>query len=134
MRAPPWGTPAPPCWHSWIAGDTCRPATTAEAGSYFGYVLSDGTVAPCLFTQRQVEQGNGRKHGFLRAFHEAASPTGPGCSCVPTYEVNRMLAFDPNVLWNASAPPCGARRGKQVAPEKMPRNAATANAAECRNF
>jgi MoaA/NifB/PqqE/SkfB family radical SAM enzyme len=72
-----------------------------QAGSYFGYVLSDGTVAPCIFTQRQVEQGNGRKYGFLKAFHEAAAPTGPGCSCVPSYEVNRMLALDPAVLWNA---------------------------------
>jgi MoaA/NifB/PqqE/SkfB family radical SAM enzyme len=72
-----------------------------QAGSYFGYVLSDGTVAPCLLTQRQVEQGNGRKYGFLRAFQEASSPAGPGCSCVPSYEVNRMLALDPSVLWNA---------------------------------
>jgi MoaA/NifB/PqqE/SkfB family radical SAM enzyme len=71
------------------------------AGRYYAYVLSDGTVAPCLLTQWQQDRGNGRKLGFLRAFHEMAPPTGPGCACVPIHEVNRMLDFDMRVLWNA---------------------------------
>jgi MoaA/NifB/PqqE/SkfB family radical SAM enzyme len=71
------------------------------AGRYYAYVLSDGTVAPCLLTQWQQDRGNGRKLGFLRAFHEMAGPTGPGCACVPIHEVNRMLDFDMRVLWNA---------------------------------
>ena len=71
------------------------------AGTYFAYVLSDGTVSHCLFTQGQVPQGNGRERGFLRAFQELHAPEGPGCSCVPSHEVNRMLDFDPRVLRNA---------------------------------
>jgi MoaA/NifB/PqqE/SkfB family radical SAM enzyme len=74
-----------------------------HAGRYYGYVLSDGTVAPCLFTQGQVPRGNGRERGFLRAFHEIAAPEGPGCSCVPTHEVNRILDFDAGVLFDALA-------------------------------
>jgi MoaA/NifB/PqqE/SkfB family radical SAM enzyme len=71
------------------------------AGSYYGYVLSDGTVAPCLLTQWQVEKANGRKGGFLRAFEEGARPTGPGCACLPTHEVNHVLGFDLRALWHA---------------------------------
>ncbi len=61
------------------------------AGQYYGYVLSDGTVAPCLLTQGQVEPGNGRREGFARAFERLAAPTGPGCACVPTHAVNQVL-------------------------------------------
>jgi MoaA/NifB/PqqE/SkfB family radical SAM enzyme len=71
------------------------------AGQYYGYVLSDGTVAPCLLTQWQPEQGNGRKHGYARAFEEMAAPEGPGCSCVPTHQVNQVLDFQLGVLWDA---------------------------------
>lgn len=71
------------------------------AGTYFAYVLSDGTVSHCIFTQSQVPQGNGKDRGFLRAFQELHAPEGPGCSCVPSHEVNRMLDFDPSVLKNA---------------------------------
>lgn len=72
-----------------------------HAGSYYGYVFSDGTVAPCLLTQAQAERGNGRKHGFVEAFQSLAPPQGPGCSCVPTHEVNRILDFDLRVLFGA---------------------------------
>jgi MoaA/NifB/PqqE/SkfB family radical SAM enzyme len=71
------------------------------AGQYYGYVFSDGTIAPCLFTQWQQEQQNGKKHGYLRAFHDMKAPEGPGCGCVPIHEVNRVLDFDLRVLWNA---------------------------------
>jgi MoaA/NifB/PqqE/SkfB family radical SAM enzyme len=71
------------------------------AGLYYGYVLSDGTVAPCLLTQWQQEKGNGRRHGYLKAFNELRAPQGPGCSCVPTHEVNHVLGFDPAALWHA---------------------------------
>jgi MoaA/NifB/PqqE/SkfB family radical SAM enzyme len=71
------------------------------AGTYFAYVFSDGTVSHCLFTAGQVPLGNGRARGYLRAFEELAAPEGPGCSCVPSHEVNRMLDFDPRVLRNA---------------------------------
>lgn len=71
------------------------------AGRYFGYVLSDGTVAPCLLTQWQQDRGNGRKHGFLEAFRTMAAPEGPGCACVPIHEVNNILAFDVRVLFDA---------------------------------
>lgn len=71
------------------------------AGRYYAYVLSDGTIAPCLLTQWQQETGNGRRLGFARAFHEMPDPVGPGCSCVPTHEVNRVLSFDVGALWHA---------------------------------
>lgn len=84
--------------------ETDRYLVTCErcyAGSYFGYVFSDGTVSHCLFTQAQAEPGNGRAHGYARAFHDLAAPKGPGCSCVPLHEVNRMLDFDARVLFSA---------------------------------
>lgn len=71
------------------------------AGRYFGYVFSDGTIAPCLLTQWQQELGNGRNQGFLRAFHAMSPPSGPGCACVPIHEVNNILGFDLRVLWDA---------------------------------
>lgn len=71
------------------------------AGRYYGYVLSDGTVAPCLLTQWQQEAGNGRREGFLRAFERLSAPSGPGCACLPTHEVNRVLDLDVRALWHA---------------------------------
>ncbi len=71
------------------------------AGRYYGYVFSDGTVAPCVLTQKQVPAANGRQHGFLRAFQEMALPTGPGCACAPTHEVNQILNFDMGALFEA---------------------------------
>jgi len=79
------------------------------AGQYYGYVLSDGTVAPCLLTQWQQETGNGRKHGYLRAFQQMAAPEGPGCSCVPTHQVNQVLDFRLDVLWDAFGLALGRR-------------------------
>jgi len=86
--------------------------TCAEchAGSYYGYVFSDGTVSHCIFTQAQVEQGNGRRLGYVRAFEELAPPRGPGCSCVPFHEVNRMLDFDLRVIFDALEVALASRR------------------------
>ena len=74
---------------------------TCYAGRYYAYILSDGTIAPCLLTQWQQTVGNGRTQGFVRAFHALREPRGPGCSCVPTHEVNRVLSFDPSAIWHA---------------------------------
>ena len=71
------------------------------AGTYYGYVLSDGTVAPCLLTQWQVPTGNGRRQGYANAFEHLEAPRGPGCACLPTHEVNRILDLDPRALWHA---------------------------------
>lgn len=71
------------------------------AGSYYGYVFSDGTVSHCIFTRAQVPPRNGRDVGYVRAFGELAPPVGPGCSCVPSYEVNRMLDLDARVVFGA---------------------------------
>jgi MoaA/NifB/PqqE/SkfB family radical SAM enzyme len=71
------------------------------AGRYFGYVLSDGTVAPCLLTQWQQERSNGKKYGFLNAFHAMNAPDGPGCACVPIHEVNQILDYKLGVLFEA---------------------------------
>lgn len=72
-----------------------------HAGHYFGYVFSDGTVSHCIFTRSQAERANGRTRGYVAAFEELAPPVGPGCSCVPSYEVNRILDFDLRVLFDA---------------------------------
>lgn len=71
------------------------------AGQYYGYVMSDGTVAPCLLTQWQQTKANGLTRGFARAFQELAQPKGPGCSCVPTHEVNHVFALNLQSLWHA---------------------------------
>ena len=71
------------------------------AGQYYGYVMSDGTVAPCLLTHDQPEVSNGLSKGFARAFQEMDAPQGPGCSCVPTHEVNRVLSLELKALWHA---------------------------------
>ncbi|HEY3498824.1 MAG TPA: radical SAM protein [Polyangiaceae bacterium] len=71
------------------------------AGRYFGYVLSDGTVAPCLLTQWQQERANGKTLGFLEAFETMNPPEGPGCACVPIHEVNQILDFKLGVLFDA---------------------------------
>jgi MoaA/NifB/PqqE/SkfB family radical SAM enzyme len=71
------------------------------AGTYFGYVFSDGTVSHCIFTRAQAERAGGRTHGYVAAFQALAQPVGPGCSCVPSYEVNRILDCDPRVIFSA---------------------------------
>ncbi len=72
-----------------------------HAGRYYGYVFSDGTVSHCIFTRSQVPPRNGRDIGYARAFRDLAPPVGAGCSCVPSYEVNRILDFDARVLFGA---------------------------------
>ena len=57
-------------------------------------MFSDGTVAPCLLVQHQAPARNGYERGYLRAFEELQQPEGPGCSCAPTHEVNKVLDFD----------------------------------------
>ena len=71
------------------------------AGTYFGYVFSDGTVSHCIFTRHQAERAAGRQHGYVAAFEALAAPRGPGCSCVPSYEVNRILDLDVRVIFSA---------------------------------
>jgi MoaA/NifB/PqqE/SkfB family radical SAM enzyme len=78
-----------------LACDSCW------AGTYYGYVFSDGTVSHCLFTRAQAEVGGGRAGGFGRAFAALGPPRGLGCSCVPSYEVNRLLDLDPRLLFSA---------------------------------
>ncbi len=72
-----------------------------QAGRYFGYVFADGTVSHCLLTGAQVERGSGLAHGPAEAFARLPVPAGPGCSCVPYFEVNRLLSLDPRVLSSA---------------------------------
>ncbi len=73
------------------------------AGTYFGYVFSDGTVSHCIFTRHQAEPAGGRQHGYVAAFDALPAPRGPGCSCVPSYEVNRILDLDARVIFSALA-------------------------------
>jgi len=98
------GRPVGNSYESLKSHESRRCLTTCEecfGGTYFGYIFSDGTLSHCIFTQSHVERGNGRKHGFARAFQDLAAPQGPGCSCLPYHEVNRMLSFDVRVLFGA---------------------------------
>jgi MoaA/NifB/PqqE/SkfB family radical SAM enzyme len=80
------------------------------AGSYYGYVFSDGTVSHCIFTHRQVARRNGPEQGYAQAFQALAAPRGDGCSCVPSFEVNRLLHLDPRVVFGALDIALRARR------------------------
>ncbi len=71
------------------------------AGTYHAYVFSDGTVSHCLLTRAQVPVGNGREGGWAAAFEALPRPVGPGCSCVPSFEVNRILDYDVRALTDA---------------------------------
>lgn len=73
------------------------------AGTYHTYVFSDGTVSHCLLTRAQVPVGNGLAAGFVEAFEALGAPEGPGCSCVPSFEVNRALDLDPRAFLGALA-------------------------------
>jgi MoaA/NifB/PqqE/SkfB family radical SAM enzyme len=80
------------------------------AGRYYGYVMCDGTVAPCLLTQWQQPPKNGPALGYVRAFETMGAPQGPGCSCVPTHQVNQILDYRLDVLWDAVELALGRRR------------------------
>jgi MoaA/NifB/PqqE/SkfB family radical SAM enzyme len=80
------------------------------AGRYYGYVMCDGTVAPCLLTQGQQPARNGLALGYVRAFERMAAPEGPGCACVPTHQVNQVLDFRLDALWDAVQLALGGRR------------------------
>ncbi len=73
------------------------------AGTYHTYVFSDGTVSHCLLTRSQVPVANGLTAGFVEAFEALGAPEGPGCSCVPSFEVNRALDLDPRAFLGALA-------------------------------
>jgi hypothetical protein len=100
------GQPVGNSYQSLMRHETERYLLTCDgchAGRYFGYIFSDGTVSHCIFTRAQVQPGSGRQRGYVRAFEELAPPRGPGCSCVPSYEVNRILNLDVRVLFDALA-------------------------------
>jgi hypothetical protein len=71
------------------------------ASKYFISITPGGDVIPCPLTFRQEPRLNGRRIGFRKAFDMLAQPTASGCSCYPTQELNYLLSFRPEALFNA---------------------------------
>ncbi len=72
-----------------------------NASRYFLSITPEGDVIPCPLTFRQAPRLNGKQMGFLRAFEELAQPTNSGCSCYPLQELNFLLGFRPESIFNA---------------------------------
>jgi len=71
------------------------------ASRYFLSVTPTGYVVPCPLTYRGEHQLNGREIGFAKAFELLAQPTEAGCGCNPTTELNYLLHFRPEAIFNA---------------------------------
>ena len=71
------------------------------ASQYFLSITPTGYVVPCPLTFRQEPMLNGRDIGFAKAFEQLAQPTNSGCGCNPTTELNDLLSFRPEAIFNA---------------------------------
>lgn len=71
------------------------------ASRYFLSITPSGYVVPCPLTFRAEHQLDGRAIGFARAFEMLAQPTDAGCACNPTTELNYLLHFRPEAIFNA---------------------------------
>ena len=56
---------------------------------------------PCPLTFRSEPPLNGRELGFAKAFEMLAQPQDAGCGCNPTTELNYLLHFRPEAIFNA---------------------------------
>jgi len=83
---------------------------TCFASRYFCHVMPDGTVVPCLLTHRQRGAVSGRNVGYVEALRQLPQPLDKGCSCEPLQEMNMILSFQPEVLFNALGLSATARR------------------------
>jgi hypothetical protein len=64
-------------------------------------VTPTGYVVPCPLTYKGDGRFNGREIGFAKAFEMLIQPTDAGCSCNPTTELNYLLHFKPEAIFNA---------------------------------
>ena len=71
------------------------------ASQYFLSVTPSGYVVPCPLTFRQEPKLDGRAIGFAKAFERLAQPMDAGCGCNPTTELNYLLSFRPEAIFNA---------------------------------
>jgi len=74
---------------------------TCFASRYFLSITPTGYVVPCPLTFRGKGRFNGREVGFATAFERLVQPTDAGCSCNPTTELNYLLHFRPEAIFNA---------------------------------
>src|SRR5256885_6470562 len=72
------------------------------ASRYFLSVTPSGYVVPCPLTYHDG-QLNGREVGFAKAFAALGQPRDAGCSCNPTTELNYLLHFRAEPIFNALA-------------------------------
>jgi MoaA/NifB/PqqE/SkfB family radical SAM enzyme len=72
-----------------------------NASRYFLSVSPEGNVIPCPLTFRQEPKMNGRTMGFAKAFEQLQQPMNSGCGCNPTSELNYLLSFRPEAIFNA---------------------------------
>jgi len=75
--------------------------TDCFASRYFLSITPSGHVAPCPLTFRGQGIYEGREVGFAKAFYMLAQPTDAGCSCNPTTELNYLLHFRAEAIFNA---------------------------------
>jgi MoaA/NifB/PqqE/SkfB family radical SAM enzyme len=72
-----------------------------NASRYFLSVSPGGDVIPCPLTFRQEPRLNGKALGFAKAFEQLQQPMNSGCGCNPTTELNYLLSFRPEAIFNA---------------------------------
>jgi len=71
------------------------------ASRYFLSITPTGFVVPCPLTFRSEPPLSGRQLGFAKAFEMLAQPQDAGCGCNPTTELNYLLHFRPEAIFNA---------------------------------
>jgi MoaA/NifB/PqqE/SkfB family radical SAM enzyme len=89
-------------------GDCSRCA----AGRYFATLMPDGTFVPCHLSAGDHPYPNGRRLGFVEAFHRIPRPRpGPGCAISPYQEQDLIFGLDGAAirgavarLWGSPAP------------------------------
>jgi MoaA/NifB/PqqE/SkfB family radical SAM enzyme len=70
------------------------------ASRYSLAITPTGDVVACPLTYRE-ECHSGRELGFVRAFEALPQPRASGCGCYPLQEMNYILDFKSEVIFNA---------------------------------
>jgi MoaA/NifB/PqqE/SkfB family radical SAM enzyme len=78
------------------------------ASRYSLAITPQGHVVACPLTFRERHY-DGREVGFLKAFQDLPQPQASGCGCYPLQEMNYVLGFKSEVIWNALGMALGAK-------------------------
>jgi MoaA/NifB/PqqE/SkfB family radical SAM enzyme len=85
------------------------------ASRYSLAITPTGDVVACPLTYREA-CFNGRDVGFLKAFQDLPQPQASGCGCYPLQEMNYILGFKSEVIFNALETAMGGEPARPVAP------------------